>query len=189
MRTALFGGTFDPVHLGHMKAARAVADALSLDRVFFIPANIPPHKGGVHVSGMHRKRMLALATEGDARFFVSEFELEREETNYSFITAEYFAKLYPLDTLYFITGDEAYNLLHTWKTPERIRAVADFVVVTRDNTPPPKDALYVRMDAVDISSTEVRRRLEEGEDASDLLPEAVYTYIKEKGLYKKKEVF
>ncbi len=189
MRTALFGGMFDPVHLGHIKAARTVADALSLDRVFFIPANIPPHKNGVYISGTHRHRMLELAIEADTRFFVSPFELERKETSYSYITAEHFASLYPDDTLYFITGDEAYNLLHTWKTPERIRAVAEFVVVTRENTPPPKDALYVRMEAVDISSTKVRSRLQNGEDVSALLPAKVHAYIKENGLYQTKEVF
>lgn len=182
-RIALFGGMFDPVHRGHLCAATAVLDALELNRVIFIPANIPPHKNGVHISGAHRLEMLKRATRYEPRFSVSDFELMRGETSYSYITAEHFAAEYKHAKLYFIIGDEAYNLLHTWKMPQRIRAVAEFVVVTRDNSVPPRDALYVRMPRVDISSTQVREKLKNGESTAALLPSCVESYIKENHLY------
>ncbi len=183
-RIGLFGGMFDPVHLGHLHAAEKVADTLSLDRVIFIPASVPPHKkNGCYEEGAHRLAMLRLATAGDSRFEVSDYELSKEGTSYSFLTVEHFASLYPKDKLYFLIGDEAYALLHTWKNPERIRAAADFVVVTREGTPPPKDALYVEIPKVQISSTQVRSHLNSGDSAADLLPAPVAAYIKEKGLY------
>lgn len=182
-RIALFGGMFDPVHNGHLCAATAVADQLALDKVIFIPARIPPHKNGVYLNGEQRLFMLECATRQDERFLVSDFELMQQGVSYSYITAEHFAHLYPKAKLYFLIGDEAYNLLHTWKMPERIRAVAEFAVVTRDQSPPPEDALYVKMPPVHISSTFVRQKIQAGEDVTALLPPDVARYIKENHLY------
>ncbi len=181
----LFGGMFDPVHKGHLHLATQVADALSLDRVIFIPASIPPHKkNGCYAEGAHRLAMLRMATAHDARFAVSDYELSKEGTSYSYITVEHFAAQFPEDKLYFLIGDEAYSLLHTWKHPERIRAAASFVVVTREGTPPPKDALYVEIPKVQISSTAVRCQILSGHGADALLPASVAAYIKENGLYR-----
>ncbi|MBQ7032647.1 MAG: nicotinate-nucleotide adenylyltransferase [Clostridia bacterium] len=183
-RIGLFGGMFDPVHLGHLHAAREAAEKLSLDSVIFIPANVPPHKkNGCFASGAHRLAMLKLAVEADSRFTVSAYELEKEGTSYSYITVEHFRAKYPEDKLYFLIGDEAYALLHTWKLPERIRAAADFVVVTREGTSPPGDALYVKIPKFQASSTEVRAALAAGGSADALLPAAVAAYIKNNGLY------
>ncbi len=183
-RIGLFGGMFDPVHLGHIHAAREVADTIGLDKVIFIPANVPPHKkNGCYVEGKHRLAMLRLALHEDSRFVPSDYELLKDETSYSYITVEHFKNAFPADKLYFIIGDEAYALLHTWKSPERIRAAADFVVVTREGTPPPTDALYIRIPQVPISSTAVRAALKNGENAESLLPEAVAEYIEKNGLY------
>ncbi len=184
-RIGLFGGMFDPVHLGHLHAAKEAADKIALDRVFFIPASVPPHKkNGCYESGAHRLAMLRLATEADARFAVSDYELNKEGTSYSYLTVEHFKTVFPEDKLFFIIGDEAYSLLHTWKSPERIRAAADFVVVTREGTPPPDDALYIEIPKVQISSTKVRKCLLDGETAHALLPEKVVAYIEENGLYR-----
>lgn len=184
-RIGLFGGMFDPVHLGHLHLAEKVADALSLDRVIFIPANVPPHKkNGCYVDGKHRLAMLELAIKRDARFEVSDYEITKEGTSYSYITVEHFAKVFPEDKLFFLIGDEAYNLLHTWKSPERIRAAADFVVVTREGTPPPADALYVEIPKVQISSTQVRDAIRSGNFPEALLPPGVSKYIQEKDLYR-----
>jgi len=184
-RIGLFGGMFDPVHAGHLHAAKEVADRIGLDHVLFIPASVPPHKkNGCFVSGSHRLAMLRLAIEGDARFVVSDYELNKEGTSYSYLTVEHFKAMFPEDKLFFIIGDEAYSLLHTWKLPERIRAAADFVVVTREGTPAPLDAMYVEIPRVQISSTEVRKRLSEGDGAHTLLPEKVAAYIEENGLYR-----
>ncbi len=183
-RIGLFGGMFDPVHLGHLHAAREAAERLTLDTVIFIPASVPPHKkNGCYVEGRHRLAMLELATRTDARFAVSDYELCKEGTSYSYITVEHFKSEFPADQLYFLIGDEAYALLHTWKSPERIRAAAEFVVVTREGTPPPQDALYVRIPQVQVSSTQVRAALAAGTGADGLLPEAVAEYIKQNGLY------
>ena len=184
-RIGLFGGMFDPVHLGHLHAARMVADELELDKVIFIPARIPPHKqNGCYVSGDHRISMLRLALDGEPRFEVSDFEILKTGTSYSYITVEYFRNLFPNDKLYFIIGDEAYALLHTWKSPERIRKAADFVVVTREGTPPPADAIYVQIPQMKISSTEVRNELINGRKGEKLLPDCVAEYIEKNGLYR-----
>lgn len=183
-RIGLFGGMFDPVHFGHLHAAEMAAERAALDRVIFIPASVPPHKkNGCFVSGEHRLSMLQLALEADPRFSASDYELKKEGTSYSYITAEYFASTYPTASLYFIIGDEAYNLLHTWKMPERIKRVASFLVVTRDGTPPPRDALYIKIPKVQISSTEVRQVLAEGDSAQNLLPKQVEAYIRKNQLY------
>lgn len=183
-RIGLFGGMFDPVHLGHLHAAREAAESLSLDKVIFIPASIPPHKkNGCYVSGDHRLHMLHLALQTDVRFEASAYELEKDGTSYSYLTVEHFKSLFPDDKLYFLIGDEAYALLHTWKMPERIRELAEFVVVTREGTPPPQDALYIRIPKVQISSTEVRSAVVEGKNVEHLLPEAVKNYIEKNGLY------
>lgn len=183
-RIGLFGGMFDPVHLGHLHAAWEAAEKLALDTVIFIPASVPPHKkNGCFVSGAHRLAMLQLATASDARFSVSDYELKKEGTSYSYLTVEHFRAEYPEEKLYFLIGDEAYALLHTWRSPERIRAAAEFVVVTREGTPPPSDALYVPIPPVQASSTEVREALEAGRGAEALLPAAVAAYIKKNGLY------
>ncbi|MBQ7035888.1 MAG: nicotinate-nucleotide adenylyltransferase [Clostridia bacterium] len=182
-RIALYGGMFDPVHLGHLHAARETLEALHLDRVIFIPASVPPHKKGCHADGVHRLRMLELATDGEVRFSVSDYELKKEGTSYSYETVQHFAALHPEDKLYFLIGDEAYALLHTWKNPEIIKSLAEFVVVTREGVPP-EDALYVEIPKVVISSTEVRNTLKNNADASALLPAEVASYIKENGLYR-----
>ncbi len=182
-RIALFGGMFDPVHNGHLYAAQCAIEALSLDRVIFIPARVPPHKAGCHVAGEHRAKMLRLAIDGEARYAMSEYELLQQGISYSYRTAEHFAAVYPAAKLYFLIGDEAYNLLHTWKYPERIRQVAEFAVVTRENTPPPEDAVYVHVPAVDISSTTVRRFLADRKAIDQLVPKKVAAYIENHRLY------
>lgn len=182
-RIALYGGMFDPVHLGHLHAARQALNALGLDRVIFMPASVPPHKKGCHVDGAHRFHMLKLATEGEDRFCVSDYELKKEGTSYSYETVQHFAALYPEDKLYFLIGDEAYALLHTWKNPEIIKSLAEFVVVTREGVKP-EDALYVEIPKVVISSTEVRNAIASGKDASAFLPPSVKAYIEENGLYR-----
>ncbi len=183
-RIGLYGGMFDPVHLGHLHAAREAAARAGLDRVLFIPAKIPPHKeNGCVAAGEDRLAMLRLAIRDESRFFVSDYELMRDETSYSYITVEHFAKELPAAKLYFILGDEAYNLLHTWKNPERIRELATFLVVTRENTPPPTDAMYVQIPKVQISSTMVREALRMGQSTRDYLPKVVEDYIQSRKLY------
>ena len=102
MKTGLFGGMFDPVHRGHTDAAEAVQKSLGLDRIIFIPANIPAHKSRCGASGEDRLNMLRLATACNEKFRVSDYELKREEISYSYKTVEHFRKLYKNDKLYFL---------------------------------------------------------------------------------------
>ncbi len=184
MRIGLYGGMFDPVHFGHLHVAKEAAERLSLDKVLFIPASVPPHKkNGCFADSTHRLSMLSLALS-DPRFSVSDYEITKAGTSYSYLTAEHFRAQFPCDELFFLIGDEAYALLHTWKNPDRIRACAQFAVVTREGTPPPKDALYIPIPKVEISSTMVREKLAKGEGAEGLLPENVIEYIRKNGLYK-----
>lgn len=184
MKTGLFGGMFDPVHIGHTDAAEAVQNSLGLDRIIFIPANIPAHKSGCVASGKDRLNMLKLATAYNEKFQVSDYELTKEEISYSYKTVEHFGEIFKGDKLYFLIGDEAYALLHTWYHPERIRALAEFVVVTRDMDKAPGDAIYVKKPQLAVSSTKIREKIKNGESTKGILCEAVINYIDEKGIYR-----
>ncbi len=184
-KIGIFGGTFDPVHLGHTSAAQAAAEQFGLDLVIFVPTSKPPHKpGNYEDGGVHRYNMVQIACADNGLFAVSDFEIRHGGTSYTYITAEYFREKYRDDELYFILGDEAYNQIDAWKNPERVRAALDFIVVTRCDTQPPRDALFLNIAPIPISSTEVRRRIAVGEDASQMLNGGVYEYILKHNLYK-----
>lgn len=184
-KIGIFGGTFDPVHLGHTSVAKAAADRFALDRVIFVPAAQPPHKeGDYRTSSFHRYKMTCIAAAEDERFCVSDFEIMREGESYTYITAEHFKNKYKNAKLYFIIGDEAYSLLNTWKNPERALAAMDFIVVARSGNAAPKNALYLNIPPIPVSSSEIRRRISCGEDVSGMLHQGVYEYILKNGLYK-----
>lgn len=133
MRVALFGGTFDPVHLGHLAVARAAADKFDLGTVYFAPADIPPHKQRRQLTDFqHRFAMLALATAEDKRFVPSLLDAPRGEPNYSIHTVRRLkAKLRKADKLFFLIGMDAFKDIATWYEPEALLAECEFIVASR----------------------------------------------------------
>ena len=181
---AIFGGTFDPVHLAHITVASEAAGAFSLDRILFIPAAHPPHKDDLGCESFeHRYRMVELACQADPRFVPSRIE-EGAEKSYSILTVE---KLRPLAAnLYFIVGADAFAEIHKWHRYRDVLALTQFIVVTRPGhgyVTPPGAAVH-RLDtlALPVSSSEIRRQLASGEIPPDL-PPAVASYIVEHRLY------
>jgi nicotinate-nucleotide adenylyltransferase len=133
MKIALFGGTFDPVHLGHLAVARAAADKFGLGRVYFTPADIPPHKQKKKLTDFqHRFAMLALATADDPRFVPSLLDAHTGQPNYSINTVRRLkSTLKTTDKLYFLIGIDAFKDISTWRQPEELLQEVEFIVVSR----------------------------------------------------------
>ncbi len=194
MRIALFGGSFDPVHSEHIRFIEAAKTALSLDRVILIPSYLAPHKeSGAHVSGEDRLTMCRLAVRNLSGVEVSDFELTRKQTSYTYITAEYFKKLNPESELFFLVGADMLENFFVWKHPERILSAVTLAACARgDRSVSAFRKKFAERFGVDfkevpfagdeISSTELRVRLAFGKETEGLTPE-VRGYIKKKSLY------
>jgi nicotinate-nucleotide adenylyltransferase len=182
MRVAIFGGTFDPIHTAHLVMAREAADAFSLDRVLFIPAANPPHKGAT-APFEDRYRMVELACAADPRFVPSRLE-EGLDKSYSILTIERVKQ--PGETLFFIIGADAFAEIQTWFRWEDVVQAVEFIVVTRPGHfyQSPAVARVHRLEtvALPVSSSEVRSLLSRGETPEDV-PAPVLAYIREHQLY------
>jgi nicotinate-nucleotide adenylyltransferase len=194
-RIALYGGTFDPVHLGHLEVARRVSELFEIEKVVFIPAQIAPHKIGRPVTEpIHRYAMLALATQDDPRLVISTFELEAPDRRYTVDTVAEFERRFGAATeLFFIMGADSWSEITTWREWERLLKMTNHIVVTRPGyeVPPAPAGLSERIfftDAVmkDISATIIRRLASEGrhEELAGLVPQPVANYIKKYEIYR-----
>ncbi|MEY4501508.1 MAG: nicotinate (nicotinamide) nucleotide adenylyltransferase [Pseudomonadota bacterium] len=189
-RLGLFGGTFNPVHHGHIAAAHAALDVLSLDRLLLIPSGHPPLKGDVGlVAGHHRATMLRLAVGDDARMDVCTYEIEREGLSYTVDTVHQIAsKMAPGTQLVFLVGSDCVDRLPRWKGIDEIRGLAQIAIIARsgdDLTPLPSELLRVPMPPVAASSTMVRKALANGVDMQDWIAAPVMTYLRDHDLYAK----
>lgn len=188
-RLGILGGTFDPVHCGHLLLARHVLEALHLDRVLFVPAAEPPHKSEVPTPPEHRWRMVCAAVEGHHRLEASDLELRRPGVSYTVDTLRRLRDEGPADERFLIIGADNVPELESWHDPEGILALATVIAGTRvESGALPAGALADRVERVDtpvfdISSTEIRRRVRAGLPVRCLVPEAVEGYIADHGLY------
>ena len=195
MRIGILGGTFDPIHLGHLAAARAAMECERLDRVLFIPTGIPPHRAGTVADGNQRVEMCRLAIAGETRFEVSDIEVQRNDVSYTVDTLRELKRLHPGDELFLILGWDAAKLFATWHEPAEVRRLASVVVVTRPGSGPLTEMALGRAglgggsDTVceratpNISGSDLRRAIARGEPVTDRLPRAVAAYIATNGLY------
>ncbi len=197
-RIGILGGTFDPIHLGHLEAASAARRELSLDRILILPARTPPHRSSEpRASVFHRFAMAALAA-AERDMIVSDLELRREGPSYTALTLEALHRDgYSPSHLYFITGSDAFAEVNTWYDYPRILGLANFVVVSRPGAPRVSElipnpqsllpsaptVLAVEADTPDVSSTEVRRRVGAGEPIEGLVPSSVASHIRRHRLY------
>lgn len=196
MKTGLYGGTFDPLHNGHIKVAQAAKNHLQLDRIIFIPAGDPPHKTDKKITDkFHRLAMTRLVAE-NVGAEVSDWELSRKEKSYSTLTVQHFKELYPEDEIYFIIGADSFRDLPSWWHYRELMGLCSFVVVSRpdvdkstflsrfsgDETPP--RVFFLDNILMDISSTQIRNMVADGEDVSRLVPTYIAEYIQANGLYK-----
>jgi nicotinate-nucleotide adenylyltransferase len=209
-RLGILGGTFDPIHVGHIAAADAAQRALSLDSILLIPSRIPPHRAQpATASAEDRFAMAQLAADGRPGWSVSRIEIDREGPSYTFDTLTELAK--PASQIFFITGADAFAEIATWSRYPAVLDLANFVVVSRPGItldslrervpsafrthPPcsPSDlralgseksrVILVEAHTPDVSSTDIRRRVRTGESLSGLVTDRVAAYISAHGLY------
>lgn len=190
MRLAIFGGTFDPIHTAHLRVAREAVRQFGLDKVLFVPASRPPHKGGTtSASYEDRYRMVALACEGEPFFEASRLEAGNH-VSYSISTLEKVrATLAPEDELFFLIGADAFAEIQTWHRWRDVIRLAEFIVVTRPGhqyrVPEGARVRTLEKVALPVSSSELRARLAAGESPAEI-PPAVLAYIRVRGLYQRK---
>jgi nicotinate-nucleotide adenylyltransferase len=191
MDIGIFGGTFDPPHLGHLVVVEAVSEQLNLERTLFIPAAIPPHKTGRKVSApAHRVEMTRRAIADNPRFDLSEIEISRKGESYTVDTLNELRGLSPQEEFFLIIGADELIDFHTWKSPSKILECSQVVVLNRlgSDLSRVEDRLirrvvFVDVPNIEISSTEIRERVREGKSIKYLVPASVEEYILHVGIY------
>jgi nicotinate-nucleotide adenylyltransferase len=207
MRIGLLGGTFDPIHIGHLDVARAACRALSLDRLLLMPSRVPPHRGVPHASPSHRFAMAVLATQHESWLEVSDLELADAAPSFTSTTLDRLAAAGE-DTrrLFFVTGADAFHEIRTWKDYPGLLDRCHFIVVSRPDWPvgalrpalpelasrlcdapceiPARPSIFlVDAPTAPVSSTDIRRRIAEGLEIRGLVPPAVEAHILKHRLY------
>lgn len=198
----ILGGTFDPIHYGHIVAAECARDAFHLDRVIFVPAARPPHKDLVEVLDSRRRyEMVEIAARDNPNFEVSALELERKGLSYTVETMAIYLQKYPGAKIFFIMGVDALMLINTWKDIDRLVQLCNFIVVTRPGYQLNREEerfqglpelLWQKVSILPIpglfiSSSDIRKRVSQGSTIKYLLPLAVEKYILENRIYKDEE--
>jgi nicotinate-nucleotide adenylyltransferase len=209
-RVGLFGGTFNPIHLGHLRGAEEIGEAFHLQEVIFIPAALPPHKTKEKIiEARHRLEMVKLALQKNPRFSMSDVELQRPGKSYSIDTLRYFREKFQ-DSLYFILGRDAFVEIETWKDFQNLFSFCNFIIMTRPGFQKtsslpgalipafqydPGASAWVHVSGnriffkeitfLDISSTKIRELIEKGESIRYLVPPEVEAYIKSQEVYQK----
>lgn len=186
MRLGVLGGTFDPIHIGHLVLGEAAREQLDLDRVLYIPAGVQWRKPAREIAPAGRRvAMTRLAIEGNPAFEVSTLEVDRPGPSYTADTLEALMTEYPGSDLQLVLGHDAYIDLPNWVRPERIRELATVVVAARNGegvgVEPP--AVRLAMPEIGISATDIRERVAAGRSIRYLVPAAVEAYIRAHGLY------
>jgi|TARA_B100000809_G_scaffold243707_1_gene268969 nicotinate-nucleotide adenylyltransferase len=190
VRLGVLGGTFDPIHSGHVLLAQAVREQLPLDRVLFVPAADPPHKDDQGASAVHRLEMVRLAIDGLDGFELCHAEHDRTGPSYTVDTLRELRRRFTDSELYLIIGADNVAELSSWYDPEGILSLATIVSGTRvDSTDAPTSGFGARIQHLstpvyEISSTEIRQRLSQGLPVRYLVPEAVERYAQQHNLYR-----
>jgi nicotinate-nucleotide adenylyltransferase len=204
MRIAILGGTFDPIHNGHLAAAQSVAETFQVDEVHFVPAFSPPHKQSRGItSPFHRFAMVALATDSVDRFRTSTIEVDALERRYTVETLDAMKHAYPSAEFLFIVGTDMYQEIETWKNFRRLFELVHLVIVNRPGFPIREDVaryqilnerqtvtlpqeasvFYLPFVRQPISSTAIRDERKRGEPVTQWLPPSVWRYIEKNKLY------
>lgn len=201
IKKAIFGGTFDPIHNGHLHIAYEALYKLDLDKVIFVPSSNPPHKLDENITEVNlRYEMVKMAVSQEKSFCVSDYEIKNDNLSYTYKTLEYFNELEKDTKWYFITGVDCLMNIESWKNYKQIFKLCNFVTFNRpgyliDDIKRKKYELEKKYDSniifldiplLDISSTNIRKLVQMDRNVSYLLPCNVYNMIKKLGLYKNK---
>jgi nicotinate-nucleotide adenylyltransferase len=197
-RVGIMGGTFDPIHLGHLVVANEALNIYKLDEIIFVPAGNPPHKIGIIADCNDRYLMTVLATMSNDKFIVSDIEIRKTDKSYSLDTLKELHRIYSDTEFYFITGTDAVTDLPNWHEPRELLKLCKFIAVSRPGMD--KESVELKIEEIrkdlngyidllqipmlQISSTEIRERFKKGISAKYLLPESVEQYITKNNLYR-----
>ncbi|MFH0827337.1 MAG: nicotinate-nucleotide adenylyltransferase [Candidatus Omnitrophota bacterium] len=187
MKIGLLGGTFNPIHIGHLILAEETREKLGLDRIIFVPAYLPPHKEDLGIAkAQDRIAMVRLAIENNRFFSVSDKEIKRDGRSYTIETVREFKKEFPLDEIYFIIGSDLLKYLEDWKDLSEVAKLVKFIAGTRPGYPLEDIPSYIEtvaIRAVDVSGFQIRECIKQSRSFRYLVPESVYSYITEHKLY------
>ena len=192
MRIGVFGGTFDPPHVGHLLVANDAREALELDRLIFVPTGAQPFKVDTPpaASGQDRLEMVRLAVADDANYVVDDAEINRKGLSFTVDTLEHLSERNPTARLFLLMGEDVLASFEKWRSPARIRELATLVAVSRGGLagsvadPAASAVLRVSTRRVDVSSTEIRERRRAGKSIKGFVPESVERFIDVRGLYR-----
>lgn len=191
----MLGGTFDPIHVGHLAAARAAMDCAQLDRIIFVPTGRPPHRPPTATEPGHRLEMTRLAASVDKRFEVSDVEVKRPGRSFTSDTLRELRARHPEDHLFLILGWDAARLFKSWHEPDKVRQMATITVVARPGSGSPHQSdldaagldgtgvILCLVGTPDVSASEIRQDIEEGRSIEGKVPPAVERYIAAHHLY------
>ena len=185
-RIALFGGTFDPIHLGHLEIARRAKELLDLDEVRFLPCHTSPHKVGVlSAPAADRLEMARLATRELPWVVVDDFDLSRPPPSYSYETAEEMRQRFPRARLFWLMGADQWRALPRWKAPQRLAKLVEFIVFARDGEPEPRAGwpMHFLGGTHPASATAIRQAMVEGQTGLPWLDPEVEKFIRRRHLY------
>ncbi|MFR6643787.1 MAG: nicotinate-nucleotide adenylyltransferase, partial [Megasphaera sp.] len=195
-RLGVMGGTFNPIHLGHLMIAEEARQAFHLKKVLFVPSYITPNKDVCGATAEQRLAMTRLATADNPYFTVSDMEMRRQGNSYTVDTLRLLKEIYgPSHSLYFISGTDTIHDLHNWNNPEEILSLCQFIGATRPDGSEQidsiissfgelgKNILKLPVPTMEISSTELRRRIRLGLSVRYMMPSAVVEYIRKNGVY------
>jgi len=192
VRIGVFGGTFDPPHVGHLLVANDAREALELDRLIFVPTGAQPFKVDTPpaASGQDRLEMVRLAVADDANYVVDDAEINRKGLSFTVDTLEHLSERNPAASLFLLMGEDVLASFEKWRSPARIRELATLVAVSRGGLagsvadPAASAVLRVSTRRVDVSSTEIRERRRAGKSIKGFVPESVERFIDVRGLYR-----
>ncbi|KAA3604623.1 MAG: nicotinate (nicotinamide) nucleotide adenylyltransferase [Calditrichaeota bacterium] len=185
MKILVFGGTYDPIHIGHLLSAESLCEILEPDLVLFVPSAVSPHKNSVRTSFENRFKMLELALESFPKFRASNIEQTLGGISYTYQTLEKLHENYPQAKLFWAIGEDNAKSFDRWKNPDKILELAEVVVMSRsDSSNSQNENLkFYKTRLVDVSSTEIRERVKAGKSIRFLIPPKVEEFIQAKGLY------
>ncbi|MCM8710384.1 nicotinate-nucleotide adenylyltransferase [Clostridium sp. SYSU_GA19001] len=199
VKKGIFGGTFDPIHNGHLYIAHEAVERLNLDFLIFMPSGNPPHKTGrKKTDASIRYELVNMAIKEEKRFILSNFEIRNKGLSYTYKTLEYFNTIEPDTEWYFVTGADCLIELESWKSVDRILNLCKLAVFSRPGYNKEeilihkeiaqkkynKEIIFLDINPLNISSTDIKKMIREGKDVSLFLPKNVYNIVLELGLYK-----
>ena len=186
MRVGIYGGSFNPIHMGHLLIAEYVREEMKLDKIFFIPVGIPSHRLNDLVIPDYRIEMVKRACSTNKNFEVLDIEMKEEKTSYTYDTLVKLKNIYPEYEFYEIIGEDSADYLHTWKNYEKMLEMTKFIVLKREKIgyqSQHENIIVLDSPEIDISSGWVRERIKEGKSIKYSVHEQVERFIQEKKLY------